>query len=234
MRIAVTDPVYPVYVDTNVMAGRTERRRRARLLRRHPLPARHRGERLRAGSARRARRRRLSLLPEQPHRRRRDARAARALGGLGARRRRRADLRRRLRRLHPGPRDPALDLRDPGRRELRDRDAFLLEARRLHRRALRVHGDPERRHRDDGVRRARRAPGALGAPPGDQVQRRAVRDPARRLGGALARRQEADRRAGRVLHGERDAGSAAASRAPASTSSAACTRPTSGCGCRPA
>ncbi len=45
-RVAVPDPVYPVYVDTNVMAGRTGAPGRERALRRASLPRRQRGERL--------------------------------------------------------------------------------------------------------------------------------------------------------------------------------------------
>jgi aspartate/methionine/tyrosine aminotransferase len=44
-KIAITDPVYPVYVDTNVMAGHTGSARSRRRLRRHSLFARvHGGE----------------------------------------------------------------------------------------------------------------------------------------------------------------------------------------------
>jgi LL-diaminopimelate aminotransferase len=46
-RIAVTDPVYPVYVDSNVMAGRTGDADARRPIRRPHLPADQRGERLR-------------------------------------------------------------------------------------------------------------------------------------------------------------------------------------------
>ena len=39
-----------------------------------------------------------------------------------------------------------------GARNLRDRDALVLEARRIHRRPLRLHGDPEERHGNDARR----------------------------------------------------------------------------------
>ena len=84
-KIAITDPVYPVYVDTNVMAG-------------HTGPARRRRAATKASSICRARRRtdfvpraaertcgyRLSLFPEQSDRRGGDARATRELGRLRA------------------------------------------------------------------------------------------------------------------------------------------------------
>lgn len=53
-RVAIGDPVYPVYLDTNVMAGRTGRSRPGRAFRRRDLPGRDGGERLR------------SALPERP------------------------------------------------------------------------------------------------------------------------------------------------------------------------
>ena len=43
-KIAITDPVYPVYVDTNVMAGHTGARDSRRQIRRHHLHALHGGE----------------------------------------------------------------------------------------------------------------------------------------------------------------------------------------------
>jgi len=63
-RIAVTDPVYPVYVDTNVMAGHTGEADEARCLRRPHLPARHGGEWLHARAPARACRPDLSLLAQ--------------------------------------------------------------------------------------------------------------------------------------------------------------------------
>ena len=55
-------------------------------------------------------------------------------------------LRRRLRGLHQRPRHPAFDLRDPRRARVRDRVPQLLQERRLHRRALRLHRRAEGPH----------------------------------------------------------------------------------------
>ena len=112
-RVAVTDPVYPVYVDTNVMAGRTgaagEDGRYAGIV---YLPCTEKNG-FRPAPPDRSRRRRLPVLPEQPDRRRRDARAPRALGALGAARRDAVILfDAAYEALHPRPGAAALDLRD--------------------------------------------------------------------------------------------------------------------------
>jgi LL-diaminopimelate aminotransferase len=65
-RIAVTDPVYPVYVDSNVMAGRTGEVDGA--LRRPHLFADQRRERLHRPDSLRTGGPDLPLLPQQPHR----------------------------------------------------------------------------------------------------------------------------------------------------------------------
>ncbi len=88
---------------------------------------------------------------------------------------------------------------------MRDRDAQLLEARGLHRRAVRVHGRAEGPHRKHRRRRARPAARPVVPPPGDQVQRGALRGAARRRGGLLRRGSRRDREADRLLHGERHA-----------------------------
>ncbi len=67
--VAIPDPVYPVYVDTNVMAGRTGAFTE-RPLRAAGLPRLHGGERLHPGAARGQGRSDLPLLPQQPDRRR--------------------------------------------------------------------------------------------------------------------------------------------------------------------
>ena len=65
-RIAVMDPVYPVYVDTNVMAGHTGAAEQSGDLRRPSLFALHSREWLYAGSSWRAGRPCLLMLTEQP------------------------------------------------------------------------------------------------------------------------------------------------------------------------
>ena len=68
--VAVTDPVYPVYVDTNVMAGRTGAADAKGRYGRPGLPAHHRRERLRPAAARPQKvDLDLPLLAQQPHRR---------------------------------------------------------------------------------------------------------------------------------------------------------------------
>ena len=70
--IAVTDPVYPVYVDTNVMAGRTGAAGAHGRYAGHHLPARRPSANgFVPDPPARAGRRRLPLLAEQPDRRRR-------------------------------------------------------------------------------------------------------------------------------------------------------------------
>ncbi len=51
-KVAITDPVYPVYVDTNVMAGHTGAVRKDGSLRRHRLSAVHGGKQFRSRSRR--------------------------------------------------------------------------------------------------------------------------------------------------------------------------------------
>ena len=144
--IAITDPVYPVYVDTNVMAGHTgaadEAGAYGGLVYLPCTPE----QRLHPRAAEGARGRHLPLLAEQPDRRRRHARAARGVGELRARAQGGHPLRRRLRGLHHRPGDAAFDLRDPRRARVRHRVPQLLEERRLHRHALRVHRGAQDAH----------------------------------------------------------------------------------------
>lgn len=65
-RVAVTDPVYPVYVDSNAMAGRAGRWTGERWSDLIHLPW-HGSQRLRAGLPRRGARHHLSLLSQQSH-----------------------------------------------------------------------------------------------------------------------------------------------------------------------
>jgi len=81
--VAVTDPVYPVYVDTNVMAGRTGPADEKGPLRAPGLLAHHRGKWLRPTPARGPSGPGLSLLAQQPDWRGHVARLAGALGDLG-------------------------------------------------------------------------------------------------------------------------------------------------------
>ncbi len=73
-KIAISDPVYPVYVDTNVMAGHTGESQRSRRLRKIGLSAMQTEQRLYSRAAEETRGRNLSLLAEQSDRRRRHAR----------------------------------------------------------------------------------------------------------------------------------------------------------------
>ena len=173
-------------------------------------------------------RRRLPVLAEQPDRHGRDARAARALGRVGAGERRGDPVRRRVRGVHLRSVAAALDLRDPGREGVRARAAQLLQARGLHRRALRVHGRAEDR---DG-RGSRAASASRSTRCGRAVTRRS--STARRTSCSAARRRRtrpraSRRRTRRSRSTWRTRGcSARASARPGSRSSAACTRRTSG------
>ena len=142
-RIAITDPVYPVYVDTNVMAGHTGAGEARRALRRDHLSAVQCRKRLRPAAAKGTCRSRLSLLPEQSDRRGGFAGAADALGRIRARARRDHPLRCRLRGIHQRSGDSAFDLRNSRRARMRDRVSQFLEERRFHRGALRVHRHAE-------------------------------------------------------------------------------------------
>ena len=141
--------------------------------------------------------------PEQPDGGRADARGAQDVGRLRPRAERRHPVRRGVRGVHPRPGSSALDLRDRGRARDRDRVPLLLQDRRVHRHALRLH------------RRAEGAAGALGVGRGGepqcpvgpaaihQVQRRGVRDPARRGCDLHGRGPPAGEGARGPLHGQR-------------------------------
>ena len=68
LSIAIPDPVYPVYLDTNVMAGRTGCVSR-RPIPGHTVPGQHLGKRFHSDTARRAGRPDLPVFSEQSHRR---------------------------------------------------------------------------------------------------------------------------------------------------------------------
>jgi LL-diaminopimelate aminotransferase len=152
--IAVTDPVYPVYVDTNVMAGRTgpaDKNGRYGKLVYLPTTAENGFEpALPSGH--------VDLIylcsPNNPT----GAVMSRAsLGALGRLRRARGrhhPVRRRLRGVHPRARPGAQHFRDPRRAQGGHRVSQLLEDSGLHRHALRVHRHPQRAVRP---RRSRRA-----------------------------------------------------------------------------
>ena len=155
--ISVTDPSYPVYVDTNVMAGRTGEADDTGPLRGASSTCR-RPRRTASCPVRRAS---GSTSPTCARPTTRPARSPRGRTSRRGSRGRRSndavtDLRRRLRRLHPGSGScRARSTRSTGPSDVRDRDAQLLEASRLHRRPLRLHGRcPKALH---GIHRQRRA-----------------------------------------------------------------------------
>ena len=202
--IAVMDPVYPVYVDTNVMAGHTgpanEAGAYAGLV---YLPC-NAGQRLRRRHSGEQDRHRLSLLPEQPDRRGGDARTTHTLGRIRAAPRGDPALRRGLRGLHQRTRHSAFDLRDSRRARVRDRVPQFLEKRRLHRHALRVHRGSQIAQRTDGFGGKTTAASALASPHEHEVQRRELHRAARGRGALHAGRQGAGPRAHRALHGQRE------------------------------
>ncbi len=139
-KIAIIDPVYPVYVDTNVMDGHTGPADEAGVyagLVYLPCVAEN-------GFVAEVPREKVDIiylvLPEQSDRRGGHARAVDQMGRLRAGRQGDHPLRRGLRGVHHRAGHPAFDLRNPRRARLRDRVPQLLQARRVHRRALRVHG----------------------------------------------------------------------------------------------
>ena len=235
-RSLVSDPVYPVYVDTNVMAGRAGKADGAGRHAGHPLPRR----RTRRTASRPTRPRSAPTSPTSARRTTRpgsvlDKRAARALGGVGARERRRPGLRRRLRRLHRRPGAPALDLRDRrARAPARSRCGASASAPASRASAARTRwyrrSAPARRAAGERVPLrelwARRMSTKFNGVP-YLVQRAAEAV-------LLPEGQQAGRRAGRLLPRERAAARARVSPRPASACSAACTLPTSGCAPRAA
>ncbi len=142
--VAVQDPAYPVYVDTNVMAGRTGAYD----------PARQQYQGIVYMPCNEAN----GFFPELPGQKvdlvylcspnnptgavatQRPARALRRVrpGPQGGH-----PLRRGLLGLHPRPEPAAEHLRGPGRQELRHRAQQLLQVGRLHRRAARLGGGAE-------------------------------------------------------------------------------------------
>ena len=103
--VGVTDPIYPVYIDSNVMCGRAgvleENGQWSNVTYR---------ERLHPGDSRQAHRHRLPLLPQQPHGHHPDQARAEEMGGLCARQRHADSVRCRLRSLHPRRRRAPLHL----------------------------------------------------------------------------------------------------------------------------
>ncbi len=203
--VALTDPVYPVYADTNVMAGRSGPADASGRYAGLRLPAVHRRERLPARAARPARGPHLPLLPEQPDRRGDDARRARRWVDYA--------------RAHEAVilYDAAYEayIRDPevprsiyeieGAREVAIEFAELLEDGRLHRHALRLHRGAARRRTAataDGRRgRACTRSGSGARRPSPTAS--PYIDPAGGRGGVHAGGPQAGARADRLLHGER-------------------------------
>ena len=90
-------------------------------------------------------------------------------------------------------RHPAFDLRNPRRARMRHRVPQLLEERRLHRHALRLHRRAEDPAWPRRAGRIQAAASALAAAHDHEVQRRELHRPARRRGALFAGRQGAGR-----------------------------------------
>ena len=143
--VAVCDPVYPVYVDTNAMAGRAgDYDEQAQGWNEARLHAHHGRQRLLPGPARGARGHHLPVLAEQPHRHRPHLRPAEGMGRLRQQPRGGHHVRRRLRALHRRGRCAPFHLRDSRRQGMRHRVPLVLEDRRLHRGPLRLHRGAEK------------------------------------------------------------------------------------------
>ena len=234
-RVAVTDPVYPVYVDSNVMAGRTAGRRP-----RWPLPrARRTSSAPRRTASSPSRRPSRSTSSTCARRTTRPARSRRARSSSAGSRGRGRTTRSscstpRTRRTSPIRRCRARSTRSTGARDVRDRAAQLLQARGLHRRALRVHGRAEDGHRAS----VPTASASRSTRCGRGATRRS--STARRTScSAAPRRRTRPRASRRPTRRSRSTWrtrgcSARASTAAGFTCSAACTRRTSGCARRAA
>jgi LL-diaminopimelate aminotransferase len=130
IRLAIPDPVYPVYVDTNVMAGRTgpsEGGRYQGILYLDSTALNGYVPDVPAEPADLV----YLCFPNNP---------TGAVARLRQAQQGRHPLRLGLRGVHPRPVGPALDLRDRGRARRRNRVPQLLEDRRVHGDALRLHG----------------------------------------------------------------------------------------------
>ena len=194
-KIAISDPVYPVYVDTNVMAG-------------------HTGEANEAGTYSK-----LVYLPckpsngfiPEPPKRHVDViylcSPNNPTGAAANRPQLEAWVKYALEHKSVILFDAAYEayITDanlphsiyeiPGARECAIEFRSCFKKRRVHRRALRIHCRSEIAQRSDENRRVQTAASALAAPRDDEVQRRELHRPARRGGALFAGRQSAGARA---------------------------------------
>ena len=234
-RIAVTDPVYPVYVDTNVMAGRTGAAdgagRYAGIL---YLPANEANGFVPGAAAASA-----STSSTCARRTTRPARSRRARSSsAGWRGRARttpcSSSTPPTRRTSRSRAARARSTRSTARASARSRCAASRKRAGFTGRALRLHGGAEGASRARPPRASACRCTSSGRAASHQVQRRVLRGAARGRGGRT-RPRAASRPASRSRSTWRTrAACARASRPPASPSSAACTRPTSGCARRAA
>ena len=131
--IAVTDPVYPVYVDTNVMAGRTGAGTGNGQYAGNRLYALHARQSVRPPVSVKAGGYHLPVLPEQPDRGGGHAPATVAMGGLCPTEQGGDPVRRRLRGLYLRSVDSPFDLRDPRSPTGGHRVPQFLQDGRIHR-----------------------------------------------------------------------------------------------------
>ena len=172
--VAVADPVYPVYVDTNVMAGRTGPAGDEGQYAGNRLYARDRGERLCPRAAGQDRRHGLPVLPEQPDGLCGDQGTTGEVGRLRPLAQGRDLLRCGLRRLHQRPGDSALDLRDRRGQGSCHRVPQLLEDGRVHRGSLCLQHCPEAAQGLYAGRQARGRQSDLEASALHEIQRRVL------------------------------------------------------------
>ena len=201
--VAIGDPVYPVYNDTNVMIGRTgEADDKGYYEGIVYMPCNEANGFIPALPTEK-----VDIIylcfPNNPTGTVATQGRAEEVGRLRHRQRRGDLLRRRLRGVHHRPGYPPLHLRDRRGEEVRHRVPLLLQDRRLHRRPLRPGGRAGRGDGEHPDGREVQLQQALAAPHHHQVQRRLLPGPERRRRGLLRRGVEADQGDHRLLHGER-------------------------------
>ena len=194
-KIAISDPVYPVYVDTNVMAGHTGEANEAGAYCETRLSAVQAVQRFHSRTAEEARGRDLSLLAEQSDRRGGKPSAARSVGEIRAGTKAVILFDAAYEAYITDPNMPHSIYEIPGAREcaIEFRSCSKNGGFTGVRCAYTV--VPKIAQRADQIRRVQTAASALAAAHDDEIQRRELHRPARRGGAVFAGRQSAGARA---------------------------------------
>ena len=183
--IGVLDPVYPVYIDSNVMSGRTGVLEDGKWSDVVYIPCTETNNFTPELPARR-----VDILylcyPNNPTG---TTLTKDELGKLCIGKRRPDYVRLGLRGLHPGPEHPPLDIRNQRGEESSHRIPQFLEDSGFHRSTLRIHGCPERTERLHAGRRTGTVEQTVEPPADDQIQRNQLHHPAGCRSGLLSGRQ---------------------------------------------